>query len=152
DAVVKIDHDRHSDALLVAYLRKLIEDAPLRARIGRNARKYVLSEHSIEASAADYLAFIQEVIARRSRRKLLDNLVSELSLLDVRANDEALLRSVAAEVAAVAPLAELALNNKGFFTAQQDIKKSPGLDNGKQPQAESPASLRDRFPKVEGID
>ena len=152
DAVVKIDHDRHSDALLVAYLRKLIEDAPLRARIGRNARKYVLSEHSIEASASDYLAFIQEVIARRSRRKLLDNMVSELALLDVRANDEALLRSVAAEVAAVAPLAELAVNNKGFFTAQQDTEKSTGRDNGKQPQAESPASLRGRFPKVEGID
>src|SRR5204862_1903392 len=45
DAVVKIDHDENADALFEAYLRKLVEDRPLREQIGANARAYVLAEH-----------------------------------------------------------------------------------------------------------
>src|ERR1041385_5367000 len=65
DAVVKIDHNAYTDALLEAYLRKLLEDPSLRARIGTNARAYVLREHRIENSAAAYLRFIGEVIGKR---------------------------------------------------------------------------------------
>src|SRR3954468_19089949 len=55
DAVVKVDHDENADALLEAYLRKLIEERPLRERIGANARAYVLAEHHINNSARKYL-------------------------------------------------------------------------------------------------
>jgi glycosyltransferase involved in cell wall biosynthesis len=65
DSVIKVDHNEHTDALLEAYLRKLIEDPTLRRRIGANARAYVLAEHRIENSAAAYLNFIRHVIDRR---------------------------------------------------------------------------------------
>ena len=51
DAVVKIDHDHYTDALLQAYLRKLIEDTQFRLRVGANARRHVLSEHDGKQSA-----------------------------------------------------------------------------------------------------
>src|ERR1044072_7706653 len=45
DAVVKVEPGPHADALLRAYLERLIEDAPLRERIGANARRRVLAEN-----------------------------------------------------------------------------------------------------------
>lgn len=104
DAVVKIDPDEHAAALLQAYLRRLIEDETLRRRIGANARRYVLAEHDIEQCAASYVAFIGDVVAGRTRRRFVAGVSNELSRLGVRADDEALTRSVAAEVAALAPV------------------------------------------------
>ena len=43
DSAVKIDQDEHMEALLSAYLERLITDAPLRERIGANARRYALA-------------------------------------------------------------------------------------------------------------
>lgn len=104
DAVVKIDHDEHAEALLEAYLRRLIEDAGLRQRIGANARRYIVSEHNMDQGAASYLAFIREVIARRSRKQFVNSVASEISSLGVRANDEVLLRGVAQEIATLGSL------------------------------------------------
>jgi glycosyltransferase involved in cell wall biosynthesis/SAM-dependent methyltransferase len=149
DAVVKIEHDRHGDALLQAYLRRLIEDAPLRQRIGKNARQYVLAQHNIETSAARYAAFIREVISFRPRKQLLDSIKSEMSLLGVRPEDEAILQSVATEIAMVAPVADFASKDEIVFL-------SPPIpvngDNGQHSTTESNASSPGRFPKVEGID
>ncbi len=103
DAVVKIDHNRYTDALLQAYLRKLIEDKQFRLRIGANARRHVLTEHDGKESAACYIAFISEVIANRSRKQLLNKVSEELSLLGIGPKDEALLRGLASEVAALTP-------------------------------------------------
>jgi glycosyltransferase involved in cell wall biosynthesis/2-polyprenyl-3-methyl-5-hydroxy-6-metoxy-1,4-benzoquinol methylase len=103
-AVVKVDAGAHADALLRAYLEKLIEDAPLRQRLGANARRHVLAEHDIERSAEGYLSFIREVVAARPRRRLLSGLSTELSLLGVEPDrDEQLVRGVASEFAALAP-------------------------------------------------
>ena len=104
DAVVKIDTDDCADALLRAYLKRLIEDAPLRARLGANARRHVLAEHSIEQSAAGYADFIREVVAGRARRAFVAGVSSELAALGLKPErDDAPLRRVAAEVAALAP-------------------------------------------------
>src|SRR5438270_742518 len=78
-------------------------DAPLRARIGENARRHALAAHSVERSAADYLAFINEVAARRPRRRLVSSVSNELALLGVSDADESVLRGVAADIAALAP-------------------------------------------------
>jgi 2-polyprenyl-3-methyl-5-hydroxy-6-metoxy-1,4-benzoquinol methylase len=76
----------------------------LRERIGANARRHVVAEHDIRKSAAGYLAFIREVVAARPRRKLLAGLSTELSALGVEPDtDDALVRGVAAEFAALAP-------------------------------------------------
>lgn len=104
DAVVKLDAGDHADALLEAFLKRLIEDRDLCQRIGENARAYVLAEHDIERSARDYLAFINETISARPRRRLMEGLSTEMSELGVsfeRDKDFAL--GVAAEVAALAP-------------------------------------------------
>jgi glycosyltransferase involved in cell wall biosynthesis/SAM-dependent methyltransferase len=103
DCVVKVPLGPETDALLAAYLGRLIEDAPLRARIGENAHRYALAAHSVERAAADYLAFIGEVAARRPRRRLVSSVSNELALLGVSEADEGLLRSVAADLAALAP-------------------------------------------------
>ncbi|MFN2415925.1 MAG: methyltransferase domain-containing protein [Pyrinomonadaceae bacterium] len=104
DAVVKVEPGEHADALLRAYLERLIADAPLRARLGANARRYVLASHDIRRSAEDYLDFISEVSAARPRKSLLAGVSKELALLGVEpAGDDALVRSVASEFAALAP-------------------------------------------------
>jgi glycosyltransferase involved in cell wall biosynthesis len=103
DVVVKIPQSGYADALLEAYLRRLIEDPQLRARIGANARRYALDRHSIERSAADYISFIREVVAQRARRHFVGGVAKELAALGVRASDDGLLRRVASEVAALAP-------------------------------------------------
>jgi 2-polyprenyl-3-methyl-5-hydroxy-6-metoxy-1,4-benzoquinol methylase len=104
DAVVKVEPGEHADDLLRAYLERLITDATLRARLGSNARRHVLASHDIRRSAEGYLDFIGEVVAARPRRRLLAGLSAELSLLGVGPDgDDALLRSVASEFAALAP-------------------------------------------------
>ncbi len=68
DTVVKIDLHEGMAAQLETFLHALMQDPPLRARIGENARRHMLSAHSIEQSAAGYLSFIRQVIARRARQ------------------------------------------------------------------------------------
>ncbi|MET0650370.1 MAG: methyltransferase domain-containing protein [Pyrinomonadaceae bacterium] len=104
DCVVKVAPGEHADELLRAYLARLIEDGQLRARLGANARRHVVVEHDIRKSAEGYLDFIREVVAARPRRRLLAGLSAELSVLGVEPDtDDALVRGVAAEFAALAP-------------------------------------------------
>ena len=103
NAVVKVDHNDYADALLEAYLRKLIEDQSLRAQIGANARAYVLAEHRIEDSACKYLSFLHQIVADRPRRAFVSSVAAETSQLGVKSSDDQFLRSLAAEVAALAP-------------------------------------------------
>ena len=153
DAVVKIEHDSYADALLVAYLRRLITDSDLRRRIGANARRLMLAEHSIEESAARYAAFIREVIARRRRKQFLKCVADEISALGIRAKDDAFLRGVASEIAILAPVAAMATGNSAVeayrnpAAAKSIIKR----DGNAAPSLPSTSS-QDRMPKVEGID
>ncbi|MGB8508906.1 MAG: methyltransferase domain-containing protein [Pyrinomonadaceae bacterium] len=108
DVVVKLDCDDEDDALLRAYLQRLISDEPLRRRIGDNARRHMLAEHDIEESAARYASFIRDVVAGRERRRFVGDVSDELSKLGVRPEeDDALMRSVAAEISALAPHASV---------------------------------------------
>jgi len=163
DAVVKIDHDEYADALLEAYLRRLIEDASLREQIGRNARQYILSEHNIEKGAASYRSFIRKVIALRPRRQFLRNVADEMSLLGVRANDDSLLHGVAREVAMLVPGAEFtnkvvagpgnAANlNPASETPAASIAAGNGHDASATPRANPHTNSVGRLPKIEGID
>ncbi|HEV7681966.1 MAG TPA: methyltransferase domain-containing protein [Pyrinomonadaceae bacterium] len=104
DAVVKIDQDQNADALLEAYLRRLIEDAVLRRRLGENARRYITEHHDIETAAANYLALIRQVIAARPRKQLLGSVANEIFSLGVRvAHNESFLTHVAKDVATLIP-------------------------------------------------
>lgn len=156
DAVVKIDHDRHADALLLAYLRRLIEDQSLRGRIGRNARRYIQDNHDINVGAASYFAFIARVIASRPRRQLLNNVANELSLLGIRAKDDGLLRTVATEVTVLMPT-EFNFSNSRF--SEEAANSPPNVlqagtsasDNGHS-TAPTPADPQGRTERVDGID
>ncbi|HSQ25342.1 MAG TPA: glycosyltransferase, partial [Pyrinomonadaceae bacterium] len=168
DAVVKIDHDQFGDALLQAYLSKLIEDPALRRRIGRNARAYVLAEHNIETSAAKYAAFVREVIARRPRTNFVKSISDEISVLGIRSQDDVLLRGVAAEIATLAPVAEFANVRSHFPVAGSNGNNSqPKLTNNgqspapraddeiKPPEQSAPRENDEaagRMPRIEGID
>jgi 2-polyprenyl-3-methyl-5-hydroxy-6-metoxy-1,4-benzoquinol methylase/glycosyltransferase involved in cell wall biosynthesis len=162
DAVIKIDHHRYGDELLQAYLGRLIEDASLRARIGRNAREYVLAEHNIETSAAKYAAFIREVVARRPRKQFLKSVSEELSALGIRPIDDAVLRGVASEIAELAPVAEFAKAVVAFPETRHGGYKIISTTSGNG-QASTPEPIQalitkpvkespGRMPKIEGID
>lgn len=168
DAVVKINHDQFGDALLQAYLSKLMEDRALRTRIGRSARAYVLAEHNIETSAAKYAAFVREVIAHRPRTNLLKSIATEISGLGIHSEDDALLRGVATEIATLAPAAEFA-NVRSHLPATRSngAKSQPATtNNGQTSELQAKAEIEKakesapltieevtgRTPRVEGID
>jgi SAM-dependent methyltransferase/glycosyltransferase involved in cell wall biosynthesis len=143
NAVVKIDHDEYAGALLEAYLRRLIEDANLRKRIGDNARRRILAEHNSAQGAANYLAFVREVMALRPRQQFLRGVANEISLLGVRANNETLLRGVAREVAVLAPRVK-------FSSAL--LASDNGHSRRNKSNSGSYADTLGRLPKIEGID
>jgi hypothetical protein len=62
-----------------------------------------LAGHSVEKSAAAYLAFLRRVVAQRERRRFVGGVSDVLARCGFRASDERLLRGVAAELARVAP-------------------------------------------------
>lgn len=154
NAVVKIDPGHYADALLHAYLKRLLEDAALRGSIGENARKYILAEHNIERSAARYIAFVSEVIARRPRKQLLNSVADELALLGVRAGHDAVLRSVASEVAVLVPVAEFAKDSISYSKTPADVQnaRSSAPGNGNAPFSRPGTSSPGRLPKIEGVD
>ncbi|MGH9955640.1 MAG: glycosyltransferase family 4 protein [Pyrinomonadaceae bacterium] len=151
DSVVKIPLDSNSDALLLAYLRRLIEDAPLRARIGANARRYAQTEHAIEHTAAEYLSFVRKVIDRRPQRKLITGISTELSLLGFRASDDYLMRGLATEIATLTRQEE---NGHSSPSLSSQLPRSPAEPNSsanketEHPPLPSPG----RLPKIEDID
>jgi 2-polyprenyl-3-methyl-5-hydroxy-6-metoxy-1,4-benzoquinol methylase/glycosyltransferase involved in cell wall biosynthesis len=136
DSVVKLPLNSQADALLLAYLERLIEDEPLRTAIGANARRYALDEFDVESRAADYLNFIQEVTEQRPRRELIEDVSQELSLLGIDAADGLVMRKVAEEVANLIPTKPSKFEN--VF--------SP---NGKEPQAQVSVG---RMSKPAGVD
>ena len=150
--VVKVQLDAQTDVLLAAYLKRLVEDAPLRTRIGANARRYALAEHSIERSAALYLDFLRETVARRPRRALISSVSNELAALGLRSSDEELMRGLANELAALAPAhifeTDSATSDNGHAPAQ-----TREVETDAEVRTASPSSSNaGRLPKIEGVD
>lgn len=151
DCVVKIPLESHTDKLLVAYLDRLIEDEALRCRIGANAQRHAREEHSVERGAADYLAFIREVIDQRPRRKLLTDISRELSLLNVEA-DESFLRRVAGDVASLIPAEISGLRNISSFRHPAAQSESPSPNGREHPSSRPQTSSVGRMRKPDGVD
>ena len=124
DAVVKVAIDQYTDDLLHAYLAKLIDDSELRGRIGANARNYVLANNRIEQSAKQYLAFIREVVAKRTHRQVVTGISRELSSIGVNASDDSLPEDVAAEVASLLPENLLAAERIGVTSIEKQNRLS----------------------------
>jgi glycosyltransferase involved in cell wall biosynthesis/SAM-dependent methyltransferase len=162
DAVVKIDHDQNADALLEAYLQRLIEDESLRKQIGENARRYIVKNHDVNTGAAMYLGFIREVIARRPYKRFLGSIVDDFSELGLRASDDLLMRSVAEEVAMIAPAPHYRSSNvsermpgsplPGTFKKSDSKTSGEIRDNGHRTSSEPIVDSPGRLPKIEGID
>lgn len=66
DAVAKIDVDDHEVALLTETLTRLLENAPLRAALGAQARAYVVRECDAAFAAQSYADFMDAVLAGRA--------------------------------------------------------------------------------------
>ncbi len=147
DGVIKIDLDRHAGPVLEAYLGRLIEDKHLRQQVGANARRHILEHHDIKTGAANYLTFIEGLVAQRPRREMLDGIAAEISQLGVRPSDENFLRRVAVEVAGLTSTESNGNPSKARFDSA-----SPSAANGNagtsKPETHSPG----RLPKIEGID
>ena len=151
DAVVKIPLDSRADELLHAYLERLIEDEPLRAAIGENARRYALEEFDVSRRAADYLGFVREVIRQRPRRKLLDEVSRELSLLRIKSSDELVMRSVAEEVAKLVPAKLPSFETVPAFPTNGK-PENPAPNGNKSLTSRTPQFNVGRMAKPEGID
>lgn len=103
EAVLKVDLGENADAMLRAALHKLMDDAPLRAQLGINARRFVANEFAIEKSAESYLTFIRDVVTKRTRRRFIRKVATEMSLMGIQPADADLLRSVSGEIARLMP-------------------------------------------------
>jgi glycosyltransferase involved in cell wall biosynthesis len=115
DAAARIPLDDTEEDLLVADLRALAEDEPLRRRMGENARRHMEVHHSLAGSGLAYADFLRETVETGARPfravppltaypedDLLSDLVREASAemvdLGVEEADDDLLREVAAAV------------------------------------------------------
>ena len=167
DAVVKVEPGAHADALLRAYLERLIEDAPLRERIGANARRHALAEHDIRKSAEGYLSLVEEVLAARPRRRFVSGVSEELSALGVAPERDAdFMRAVASEVATLAPARLFTsngdANSNGDGRARQTQPKSSteaspasndeALTASSSVGVEAASNGGGRLRKIEGVD
>jgi 2-polyprenyl-3-methyl-5-hydroxy-6-metoxy-1,4-benzoquinol methylase/glycosyltransferase involved in cell wall biosynthesis len=156
DSVIKIPLDFHADALLQAYLRRLLSDKVFRERLGDNARRYILAEHSLEQAATDYLKLIEEVIARRPRRNLVAGVVKELSILGSR--DEQFMRGVAVEVAnlALAPTFKTSTissdNGKAFHSVAVSANDEPRASVAESASVSLSDDASGRLPKLQDVD
>ena len=114
----KVEHDATEAEHLYALLRRLAVDAPLRLRMGENARRYAVTHHAIERSAAGYAALLAEVVERKPqpfralpplaagragdlRNDVLERVSAGLVDLGVGEEDEDILAAVAARAADV---------------------------------------------------
>ncbi|HKP47672.1 MAG TPA: glycosyltransferase family 4 protein, partial [Pyrinomonadaceae bacterium] len=157
DAVVKIDQDEHSDLLFETYLRRLIEDAELRRRIGSNARRHILARHSVATSAERYADFIRDVVARRSGDYFVRDVAHQIATLGLRSQDETVLRNVAQEIVLLTPDA---MKNsppalrKSDTSPPQLFNSAPVTGNGHQRSKNSSHKAEDpgRLPKISGVD
>jgi 2-polyprenyl-3-methyl-5-hydroxy-6-metoxy-1,4-benzoquinol methylase/glycosyltransferase involved in cell wall biosynthesis len=141
DCVVKVPLDSHTDSLLLAYLERLIQDEPLRKRIGKNAKRYAYTNHRVSRSAETYFDFITKVINVRTKRALIATVSNDLVQLGTKISDEAFLQSVARDVSALvadnpcnsavhwpqegAPRHSIAVSSNGNDSAQ-DLRLSHG--------------------------
>jgi glycosyltransferase involved in cell wall biosynthesis/SAM-dependent methyltransferase len=100
DCVVKVDADDTSETVLRAFLERLMQDAPLRERIGANARRYMIERHTPERAAAGYVAFVREVTGRRLYSRMVGQVAAQTAL--VHDSNDDLFRGVARAVAALA--------------------------------------------------
>jgi len=113
DAAAKVDLDDSEEDLLLAYLRRLAADEPLRRQMGENARRHMAAHHSLAGSARGYADFIRATIETGARPfravppltaypedDLLSDLVrdvtAEMADLGVEEGDDGLLGEVAA--------------------------------------------------------
>ncbi|HKR01395.1 MAG TPA: methyltransferase domain-containing protein [Pyrinomonadaceae bacterium] len=150
DTVVKIDMDESADAMLYVFLKRLIEDVPLRARLGANARRYAQHSHEVEGSAREYISFIEEVVAARARRRFVRGVSLELARLGIDERDEDFMRGIAATVAELAPPAVF---TAGSRTAPAQVLQIDGSQaHGVEALPERRVEQRGRVPKPVGID
>jgi glycosyltransferase involved in cell wall biosynthesis/SAM-dependent methyltransferase len=173
DSVVKIGLDETTDALLLAYLERLLTDRPLREAIGRNARRYALAEHAVNRSASLYLDFIRDLVATRARRHFLAGVSKELALLGADESDGAFLHGVAAEVAALAPAPTIVEQNavvkeptaveeslaveesQESATIEESVameERAGGNGHGPSLADSGRAQAGGRLPKIEGVN
>jgi glycosyltransferase involved in cell wall biosynthesis len=107
--------DQFEEDLLLAYLRLLAGDEPLRRRMGENARRHMELHHSLAGSARAYADFLRATVEAGARpfravppleaypeEDLLSDLVRDASAemvdLGVEEGEEDLLREIAAAV------------------------------------------------------
>jgi len=146
--VVKIEMDSSADRVLGALLKRLIEDGPLRERIGANARRYALSSHTINNSADSYISFIEAVLAGRTRRRFVRGVSHELARLGIGERDEDFLHEVAAKVAELAPADAFKVEGDGAEALQVETAQSRPLETVPRQSTEQEG----RLPRLEGID
>ncbi|HEY3570856.1 MAG TPA: glycosyltransferase family 4 protein [Thermoanaerobaculia bacterium] len=67
DCCAKVPLDDTEEDLLLAYLRLLAGDEPLRRRMGENARRHMEIHHSLAGSAHAYADFLRETVESGAR-------------------------------------------------------------------------------------
>src|SRR6185295_12751822 len=136
DCCAKVGLDDAEEDLLLAYLRRLAADEPLRRRMGENARRHAESHHSLAGSARGYAELLRQTVETRAQPfravpplapypadDLLSDLVRDVTAemvdLGVEEADDDLLRDIAAAVV------ELDLD-RGSLRDSKGLRQYPG--------------------------
>jgi glycosyltransferase involved in cell wall biosynthesis len=118
DCCAKVPLDDTEENLLLAYLRLLAGDGPLRRRMGENARRHMALHHSLAGSARAYADFLRQTVESGARPfravppleaypedDLLSDLVRDASAemvdLGVEEGEDELSREIAAAIVEV---------------------------------------------------
>jgi glycosyltransferase involved in cell wall biosynthesis len=119
DGCAKVDLDDTEEELLLAYLRRLAADEPLRRRMGENARRHMADHHSLAGSARSYADFLRQTVESGAKpfravpplapypqedlgSDFVLEVTAELADLGVEEGDEKVLREIAAGIAELA--------------------------------------------------
>jgi len=136
DCCAKVGLDDAEEELILAYLRRLAADEPLRRRMGENARRHAESHHSLAGSARGYAELLRQTVETRAQPfravpplapypadDLLSDLVRDVTAemvdLGVEEADDDLLRDIAAAVV------ELDLD-RGSLRDSKGLRQYPG--------------------------
>jgi glycosyltransferase involved in cell wall biosynthesis len=102
DCVAKVDADETEDDLLLACLTALLENEPLRRRMGQNARRYIREHYSPETAAKEYIEFVESLQPSTRSQRRDGGLVAEISLsmadLGVSEYDDSLIQTISLEI------------------------------------------------------
>ena len=111
DCCAKVDVDEYEEDILLEYMKFLAANGVVREQMGKNARRYVEENHTLEGSAKAYIEVVKGVLSQSHFHHhigaletdmgdlLLKEIAKEMASLGICDDDEIILREIARAIA-----------------------------------------------------